>query len=60
MSTSFQGECAEAEALYKRCQEIQEKVLGPEHPRFATTLHIRAGLLLERVRSHGFFQEVLR
>ena len=41
----IQGKYGEAEPLYERCQAIQEKVLGPEHPHLATTLHSRAGLL---------------
>ncbi|CAN0474349.1 unnamed protein product, partial [Scytosiphon promiscuus] len=40
-----QGKYAEAEPLYARCQAIQEKVLGPEHPDYATTLRNRAVLL---------------
>eukprot|EP00752_Nemacystus_decipiens_P009503 g8495.t2 len=41
----LQGKYGEAEALYERCQAIEEKVLGPEHPHFAATLHSRAALL---------------
>ncbi|CAN0202560.1 unnamed protein product, partial [Pylaiella littoralis] len=41
----IQGKYAEAEALYERCQAINEKVLGREHPSFATMLHNRAVLL---------------
>ena len=36
--------------LYGRCQEIEEKVLGPDHPSLAATLDGRAGLLVEQVR----------
>eukprot|EP00903_Cladosiphon_okamuranus_P008733 g8365.t1 len=38
------GKYAEAEQLYERCQEEDEKVLGPDHRSLATTLHNRAGL----------------
>ncbi|CAN0413880.1 unnamed protein product, partial [Laminaria digitata] len=41
----MQGKYAEAEPLYARCQAIEEKALGPEHPSLATTLNNRAGLL---------------
>ena len=47
----MQGKHAEAEPLYKKFQAIQEKVLGPEHPSLATTLHSRAGLLQSQVRA---------
>ena len=46
----IQGKYEEAEALYERCQAIQEKTLGLEHPSFAATLHSRAGLLEKQVR----------
>ncbi|CAN0348341.1 unnamed protein product, partial [Pylaiella littoralis] len=48
----FRLQCkfAEAEALYEQCQAIFEKVLGPEHPSLATTLHGQAGLLQKQVR----------
>eukprot|EP00752_Nemacystus_decipiens_P009200 g8218.t1 len=49
----IQGKYAEAEALYVRCQAIREKVLGPEHPAYATTLYSRAGLL----QSQGKYAE---
>ncbi|CAN0449764.1 unnamed protein product [Pylaiella littoralis] len=49
-SFRFQGKYAEAEALYERCQAIEEKALGPEHPSLATTLHNRAGLLEEQLQ----------
>ena len=51
--TTFQGKYAEAESLYERCQAIREKVLGPEHPHLATTLHNRAGLWQAQVRDDG-------
>lgn len=38
-----QGKFAEAEPLYVRCQMIEEKVLGPEHPSLAATLNNRRG-----------------
>ena len=50
---SCQGEYAKAGELYERCQAIDEKVLGPEHPSLATTLHSRAGLLEAQVRAGG-------
>ena len=37
----FEGKDAEAQSLYERCQEIQEKALGPEHPSLAITLNNR-------------------
>ncbi|CAN0491244.1 unnamed protein product, partial [Scytosiphon promiscuus] len=48
-----QGKYTEAEPLYARSQAIKEKVLGPEHPSVATTLHSRAGLL----ESQGRYEE---
>ena len=48
---SCQGEYAKAGELYERCQAIEEKVLGPEHPSLATTLGNRAGLLKAQVRA---------
>lgn len=50
LSTTLQGKFAEAGSLYERAQAIEEKVLGPEHPDLATTLHNRAGLLQAKVR----------
>ena len=50
---SCQGELAAAGALYERCQAIDEKVLGPEHPSLATTLSNRAVLLEAQVRAGG-------
>lgn len=38
------GEWAEAERLYLRSLEIKEKLLGPEHPDLALTLHNLAAL----------------
>lgn len=43
----MQGKHDEAELLFERCQAIQEKVLGPEHPGLAITLANRAGNMLE-------------
>ena len=48
---SCQGELGAAGVLYERCQAIQEKVLGPEHPSLAATLGNRAGLLQAQVRA---------
>ncbi|CAM9829498.1 unnamed protein product [Ectocarpus sp. 12 AP-2014] len=45
---SCQGKVAEAEPLYDRCQIFKEKVLGPEHPSVAVTLHNRAGLMVKQ------------
>lgn len=45
-----QGKYACAELLYERCQAIEEKVLGLEHPRLAVTLHSRARLYHVQVR----------
>eukprot|EP00752_Nemacystus_decipiens_P007809 g6974.t1 len=39
------GKYSEAEPLYERCQAIEEKALGPEHPDLAITLNNRAQLL---------------
>lgn len=50
-SLIFQGKYAEAEPLYERCQAIQEKTLGPKHPKFAATLNNRAGLFKSQVRA---------
>lgn len=50
LSTTLQGKYAEAEPLFERCQAIQEKVLGPEHPDLAVTLGNRALLLACQVR----------
>ena len=46
---AMQGKDAEAELLYERCQAIQQKVLGSEHPSLATTLNNRAALLTRQV-----------
>ena len=46
-----QGKYAEADPLYARSLAIQEKVLGPEHPAFATMLNNRAELLRKQVRT---------
>lgn len=45
----LQGKYDEVELLYERCQPIEEKVLGPEHPSLAITIHNRAGLLVCQV-----------
>lgn len=59
LSAEFQGKYAEAERLYERCQAIEEKVLGPEHPSLATTLHNRASLLKAQVRAIRISQELI-
>lgn len=46
----------EAEPLYERCQAIDEKVLGPEHPELAKTLNNRAVLLNKQVRAERKFR----
>ena len=33
------GDYARAERLYIQCKEIRQKVLGEEHPDYATTLN---------------------
>ena len=48
---TFQGKYEEAEPLYERCQVIQEKDLGTEHPSVATTLNNWAGFLSDLVRA---------
>ena len=53
----IQGNFSEAEPLFERCQAIQEKVLGPEHPSLATTLNNRALLSEEQVRATKNFLE---
>ena len=45
-----QGKLDEADRLYLRCIEIQEKALGPDHPEVAASLNNRAGLLQAQVR----------
>ena len=60
LSTARQGDYVRAGMLYMRCQAIEEKVLGPEHPDLAMTLRSRARLLLEsQVRASGRFQELV-
>lgn len=51
----IQGENAEAEALYKRCQAIEENSLGLHHPDVATTLSSRAVLFERQVRALTLF-----
>ena len=53
----MQGKYSEAEPLYERCQAIEEKVLGPEHPSLAITLNNRSGLLKNQVRAVRNFHE---
>lgn len=54
----LQGEYARAKPLYERCQAIQEKALGSDHPILARTLNNRAGLLQTLVRAVRVFLEV--
>lgn len=56
MCCAVQGKDAKAEPFFERCQKIQETALGPEHPRVATTLNNRAGLLMSQVRAVGCSQ----
>ena len=49
----LQGKFAEAEPLFMRCQRIQEKALGDNHPSLATTLSNRALLLEDQVNVVG-------
>lgn len=37
--TSSQGNYDEADRLYLRCIDIEEKTLGPHHPELAASLH---------------------
>ena len=46
---AIKGQYAEADALYLRAIQIEERTLGPLHPEFATTLNNRAGLLERQV-----------
>lgn len=50
LSLMFQGKHVEAELLYRRCQAMQEKVLGPDHPDLSTTLNNGAALSESQVR----------
>ena len=50
LCATTQGKYDYAEGLYERCQTIQEKVLGPEHPSLAVTLGNRARLYVRQVR----------
>lgn len=38
----FQGKFAEADRLYDQAIEIEEKILGPDHPSLAVSLTNRA------------------
>eukprot|EP00752_Nemacystus_decipiens_P014194 g12623.t1 len=48
-----QGKYSEAGPLYERCQAVEERALGPEHPHLAITLLSRADLL----QSQGKYSE---
>ena len=50
LCATTQGKYDDAERLYERCQTIQEKVLGREHPSLAETLGDRASLYVRQVR----------
>lgn len=50
-SLVFQGKYAEAQALYGRCLEIQEKAQDPDDASTATTLNNLAGLSEIQVRT---------
>jgi hypothetical protein len=47
----WKGQYAQAEPLYKRALAIEEKVLGPEHPRLALTLENIAEVCRETGRA---------
>ena len=51
LPASSQGKLSEAESPYERCQTIEEKVLGLDHPCLAVTLNNRAVLLKDKVRA---------
>lgn len=50
-SIAFQGKYDEAELLLERCEAIEKKTLGPDHPNLARSLYMRAGLLVTQVRA---------
>lgn len=54
----IQGKYTEAELLHERLQALREKVLGPEHPDVAASLNNRAFLLMGKVRTVRFFQDL--
>lgn len=54
-----QGRYAEAERLYKRSLEIQERVLGGDHPDVALLLNKKASLLERQVMVEGQNEEVM-
>ena len=54
--TAPQGKYQQAEPLYRRCQAIQETVLGLEHPSLAITLGDRAWSLGKQVRGDGMYR----
>ncbi|CAN0514927.1 unnamed protein product, partial [Ectocarpus sp. 12 AP-2014] len=47
---AFQGKHTEVNALFTRCQAIQENLVGPEHPTLVTTLNNRAILLKSQAK----------
>ena len=49
----FQGRYGEAEPVLERCQAIDEKALGPDHPDLASTLYSRAYLMVRQVSAIG-------
>lgn len=48
-STASQGKYDEADRLYLRCIEMEERNLGPDHPELAVGLNNRALLLKKQV-----------
>ena len=50
LCATMEGKYDDAEGLYERCQAIQQKVLGSEHPWLAVTLGNRAWLYGRQVR----------
>lgn len=54
----FQGNFADADQMYLRAIEIEEKALGPDHPNLAKRLNNRAELLKLQVRAVGMFLNI--
>lgn len=53
LSITVQGRYAEADQLCLRAIDIEQKTLPPNHPDRASSLNIRAGLLMNQVRAVG-------
>lgn len=52
-----QGKYDDADSLYLRALEINEKAFGPDHPDVATTLNNRAMLLETQVKNRRLILE---